>query len=113
MIKQSLIFSLLILNACASINSLSLTPIPAQRQNQVKAEVSKFIFLGFNFNNDYIDPLTEELKAQCPNGIISGVLTKDEVISYFFAHTRKVTATGFCSSAKSGMSKHASNEAIQ
>jgi hypothetical protein len=88
--------SLLLLNSCASVNSISLTSVPPQRNKVVKSEVSKFIFLGFNFNNDFIDELTNDLKKQCPNGIISGILTKDESISYVFAHTRKVTATGFC-----------------
>lgn len=81
---------------CASVNSVSLTPIPANRSNQVRAEVSKTIFLAFNFDNDYINPLVEDLKRQCPNGIVSGILTKDETISYVLVFTKKVTATGYC-----------------
>lgn len=81
---------------CASVNSVSLTPIPAQRNNPVRAQVSKFIILGFNFDNDFINPLVDDLKRQCPNGVVSGVLTKDETYSYFLAFTKKVTATGFC-----------------
>lgn len=94
-----------LLGGCASINSVSLTPIPAQRSRPVRAEVSKFIILAFNFDNDYIDPLVEDLKRQCQDGVISGILTKDETISYFFAFRKKVTATGFCNSG----SKTASN----
>lgn len=89
----------LLMSGCASINSVSLTPIPSQRSNPVKAEVSKFIILGFNFDNDFIDPLVEDLKRQCPNGVVSGVLTKDETISYFLAFRKQVTATGFCNVA--------------
>lgn len=81
---------------CASINSVSLTPIPSKRTNPVTAEVSKVIFLGFNFDNDYINPLIDDLKHKCPNGVISGILTKDETISYFFAFKKRVVATGFC-----------------
>lgn len=88
-----------LLTSCASVQSVSLTPIPKQRAKVVKAEVSKFIFLGFNFNNDFIDEIMEQLKGQCPDGIVSGILTKDEAISYFLAHTRKVSATGFCTDA--------------
>ncbi|MGZ3770943.1 MAG: hypothetical protein ACXVCP_15045 [Bdellovibrio sp.] len=94
-------FSLLMaqLIGCASINSVSLTPIGTKRDKPVRAEVSRFIFLGFNFDNDYINPLVNDLKRQCPNGVISGILTKDETISYFIAFTKRVVATGFCNNS--------------
>ncbi|MNK08038.1 hypothetical protein D3C87_259620 [compost metagenome] len=81
---------------CASINSVSLTPIPVNRSKPVKAEVSRWIILGFNFNNDYVDPLVDNLKSQCPNGVVSGILTKDEVVAYVLVFKRNVVATGFC-----------------
>ncbi|MGZ3772446.1 MAG: hypothetical protein ACXVCY_01850 [Pseudobdellovibrionaceae bacterium] len=87
------------LSGCASINSVSLTPVPSKRNNPVKAEVSKTIFLGFNFDNDYINPLVDNLKRQCPNGVVSGILTKDETISYIIVHTKHIVASGFCNSA--------------
>lgn len=90
---------------CALINSVSLTPIPAQRAHPIRAEVSKLIILGFNFDNDFIDPLVTDLKEQCPNGVVSGILTKDETISYFLAFKKRVVATGFCSVSKSGVLK--------
>lgn len=95
---KTIILSLitLLITSCASINSVSLTPIPADRSQLVTAETSKTIFLGFNFNNDFADNLVGDLKSKCPNGIVSGVLTKDEVIHYFIVHTRKITATGYC-----------------
>ncbi len=89
---------------CVSINSVSLTPIPSQRSNVVKAEVSKTIFLAFNFDNDYVNPLVDQLKTQCPNGIVSGILTKDETTSYLIVFTKHITATGFCSSARTASS---------
>lgn len=99
MFAKNLIFVLfsLQLAGCASINSVSLTPIPANRSKVVKAEVSRTIFLAFNFDNDFVNPLVDKLKAQCPNGVISGILTKDEVTSYIIAHKRRVVASGFCS----------------
>jgi hypothetical protein len=83
---------------CASVNSVSLTSIPAVKEQEVKSTASKVIFLGFNFNNDYIDNMSEELQKQCPNGKITGILTKDETINYFlfFVWERRVTAKGFC-----------------
>lgn len=97
-VSKWIVFSLVALQlaGCASINSVSLTPIPANRKKEVKAEVSKTVFLGFNFNNDFLDPLVDKLKSQCPEGVVSGILTKDEVISYVLVFTRKVTATGYC-----------------
>lgn len=84
--------------ACHSINSVSLTQIPPQRNKEVKAEVSRFIFLGLNFDNDYVDPLVEKLKSQCEGGMIRGILTKDETVDYFLMllYTRRVTASGYC-----------------
>lgn len=89
------------LASCASINSVSLTPVPAGRQSVVRAQVEKTIILGFNFDNDYVNPITQDLKRQCPNGLVSGILTKDEIISYVFWHTHRVVATGYCSSGTS------------
>lgn len=96
--------AVLFMSGCASINSVSLTPIPSQRGKTVRAVAEKTIFLGFNFDNDYVNPLVEDLKRQCPNGLVSGVLTKDEVISYFIVFTHRITATGYCgtSVAKNG-----------
>ena len=94
-----LIILSLVMTGCASVNSVSLTPIPSQRSRQVTAEVSKVIFLGFNFDNDFIDPLVDQLKQQCPNGVVSGILTKDETIAYFIVFKKRVTATGFCNAS--------------
>lgn len=65
----------------------------------VTAEVSKTVFLAFNFDNDFVNSLVGELKQKCPGGFVSGILTKDEVYSYVIVFTRKVTATGFCSTS--------------
>lgn len=86
----------LALSGCASVNSVSLTTIPAQRTKIVTAEVSKTIFLAFSFDNDFIDPLVAKLKEQCEGGYVSGILTKDETFHYIIVHTKRVTATGFC-----------------
>lgn len=100
--KKALLCSLLAvatLAGCASVNSVSLTPIPSRRNQVVTATVEKFIILGFNFDNDFVDQLVQDLKKKCPDGVVSGILTKDEVIMYFFAHNHRITATGFCNKA--------------
>lgn len=86
----------LALGACASVNSVSLTPIPSQRGKTVRASVSKTVILGLTFDNDFINPLVDDLKRQCPNGMVSGILTKDETIHYLFVYTHRVTASGYC-----------------
>jgi len=88
----------LLLSSCASLQSASLSSIPANRSKIVEAKSERTIFLGFNFDNDYVNNLESDLKAQCPNGNIRGILTKDEAVYYFlfFVWARKVTATGYC-----------------
>jgi hypothetical protein len=86
------------LSGCASINSVSLTSIPATRSNVVRSEAKRMVFLGFNFNNDFIDTMADDLKNQCPNGQVRGLLTKDETVMYFlfFLYEYRVSATGYC-----------------
>ena len=94
-----LLSSLLVMSsACQSLQSVSLTQIPAQRNKKIEAEASRFIFFGMNFNNDYVDTLVEELKDKCEGGVVRGILTKDVAVNYFLMllHTRKITATGYC-----------------
>ncbi len=85
-------------SGCVSLNSVSLTSIPPNRNNQIQVEKSKFIFLGFNFDNDFVDTAVDELKQQCPNGKITGVLTKDENVAYFlfFFWKKNLKVTGYC-----------------
>lgn len=99
--------STLFLASCASVNSVSLTSIPAQRNRPVSAVVSKTIFLGFNFDNDFINPLVDDLKQKCQGGVVSGILTKDETISYVLVFTKKVTASGFCNMPQAASSTKA------
>ena len=84
--KNHLLATLLLIftSACASVQSVSLTSIPADRKKPVQAQATKTIFLGFNFDNDFVDQLTPNLEKQCPEGKVAGLLTKDESINYFF-----------------------------
>lgn len=94
----SFVFVGVFISSCASVNSVSLTPIPAERKNQVSSQKSKMIFLAFNFDNDFVDGIVADLQSQCPNGKVTGILTKDEDIYYFlfFLWKKQVTATGYC-----------------
>lgn len=111
--KRLILFSMasafLALTSCTHLQTVSLTSIPPKRDHPIKAETSKFIFLGLNFDNDYVDQMTTQLKNQCPDGIISGVLTKDEVVDYFLFifMSHKVSATAYCSKAGSRVGQQA------
>lgn len=96
--RLGVILILFFLAGCVSLNSVSLTSVPADRSQKVRAESERFIFLGFNFDNDYVNGLTLDLKNQCPNGTVSGVLTKSESINYFLYifHKNRITVTGYC-----------------
>ncbi|MEO5666505.1 MAG: hypothetical protein ABIR96_00455 [Bdellovibrionota bacterium] len=87
-----------LLSSCASLNSTSLSSIPAKRDQVVHAEAARTIILGFNFDNDFVNTLEGDLQKQCPGGDVRGILTKDEVIDYFLfiVWKRKVTADGYC-----------------
>ena len=86
------------LGGCVSLRSVSQTQIPRQRTQHVSAESSKWIFFGFNFDNDYVDVVRKELRSQCPRGKVTGILTKDENINYFIGLVmkRRIEARGFC-----------------
>ncbi len=96
--KILVVLSLIGLVGCASINSLSVTPVPADRSQPVSVEAEKMIILGLNFDNDFVDSLVGDLKSKCPRGMVSGILTKDENINYFLflVFKKKVTVSGYC-----------------
>ncbi len=97
------LFAFLLGVGCTHLQSVSTSSIPEQRTKPVKSEGYRFIFLGFNFNNDYVNEMTETLAAKCPGGQIKGILTKFENIIYFplFAHAVRVEAQGYCVGAGS------------
>ena len=96
-------FSLLLLmafgwNSCVTLNTVSLTQVPKQRGRVVQAEGSRVIFLGLSFDNKFVDGMVDDLKDQCRNGRVTGILTKDEVVNYFLylVLKRRVVASGYC-----------------
>ncbi len=80
------------------MRSISTTSIPIERDDTVETDAYRFLFLFINFNNDYVDQMTQDLAKQCPDGRVEGILTKQEDIMYFplLAHAVRVSATGFC-----------------
>lgn len=97
--KALLPIALLLLSGCTTLRSVSLTSVPAQRTQRIQAEREKFIFMGFNFENDHVSDVAADLRRQCPQGMISGVLTKHETVNYFLYifWKQRVTSEAFCS----------------
>jgi hypothetical protein len=95
---STLVFLILSATGCTHLVSTSTTSVPAARTKPVTASTEKFIFLAFNFNNDYVNDMADQLANQCPDGRITGILTKHESIVYFplIAHKVRVTASGYC-----------------
>lgn len=96
LISGSLI--LLLFWGCSHVQSVSVSSIPKKRSQKVRVSADKFIFFLLNFNNDYVNELTEQLASKCPKGVVKGVLTKHELITYFplVAYKQRVSIEGYC-----------------
>ena len=85
---------------CYYLESVSLTNIPEERSKVVTATREKGIIFYFNFDTDFTDELSADLRSQCEGGVVSGILTKFENICYVplfcFYLVYRVTATGYC-----------------
>ena len=101
-LKWLLFFILLmgIITGCTYLESVSLTNIPEERSRVVTATREKGIIFYFNFDTDFTDELSADLRSQCEGGVVSGILTKFENICYVpvfcFYSVYRVTATGYC-----------------
>lgn len=82
--------------ACASLNSVSYTNIPADRSHPVEEEASSWSIFGIYFSNDFVDEVHDGLKSKCPGGRITGIATKYESRLYVFITKRHIEAHGFC-----------------
>jgi hypothetical protein len=88
-------------SGCVSLNTVSLTQIPAKRSKKVHGSSDKWLFFMIAFDSDYVDAAAADLKAKCPGGKISGILTKDVYTNYFLGIVMKrtINAEGYCSKA--------------
>jgi hypothetical protein len=90
---------LFFLTNCASLQSVSITNIPKDTKKPISTSQTNLVFLFMNFNNDYADLISEDLRKQCQGGVVSGILTKNELICHLpfcFFYSQKITAKGFC-----------------
>lgn len=86
----------LIMTGCVHLNSVSLTQIPGEKGQLVSASAHDWVFLGFTSQNDFVDEAVANLKNECPNGKLTGILTKHQTTAYFLVFKREVIASGYC-----------------
>lgn len=84
------------LSACASLGSVSVTQIPADRSHPIQAESHDWTVFGIAGDNDFADDVPKQLNQQCPRGKVTGLITKSESKLWVFVSRRRVTAHGFC-----------------
>ncbi|MEZ9905979.1 hypothetical protein AB4343_14185 [Vibrio breoganii] len=101
MFKKTLLLAIaaVSLSGCVGLNTVSLTSVPAQRDQAVTASASDWNFIGINFNNDIVDEAVTNLKQQCTDGKIEGVMTKHQTTGYVLFFKREIIATGYCNKA--------------
>jgi hypothetical protein len=105
-VPASLLFS------CATVHSAFMTNISAtpKQGRTIEASSSKFVFLAFNFDNEYAFETQRKLAGACPNGTVTGILTTFETRWYVLFTDFAVKAKGLCV-----QTKHANipNEALE
>ncbi|MBN2433974.1 MAG: hypothetical protein JXK07_01760 [Spirochaetes bacterium] len=100
MMMLLLMLFMLSLTMCTTLHSVSLSQIPKNRNQNIYAEAGDWAFLGINFSNDIVEEAQNSLRAKCPNGKITGILTKFADYNYLFVVKREVTLNAFCVSAE-------------
>lgn len=98
MFKNTLLVSLfaLSLSGCVGLNTVSMTQVPAERENIISTNSSSWNFIGINFSNAFVDEAIEKLKIQCPTGKIEGVYTKHQTTGYVLVFKREVIVSAYC-----------------
>jgi len=81
---------------CASLRSVSMTRVPADRSRPIKAESWSWGILGIYFTNSFVDEAVEDLRRKCPADRISGVYTKYSGRFYLLWTTRTVSVSAYC-----------------
>lgn len=93
------LIAIVILSGCMSLNSVSLTQIPSDKGQLVSASAHDWLFLGLTTQNDFVNEAVDNLKKECSNGKLTGVLTKHQTTAYVLVFKREVIASGYCKKA--------------
>ena len=94
------VLSISLLSGCVSLDSVSLTQLPENRERLVSASASDIVFLGFTTQNDFVDEAVENLKSKCRGGKLTGILTKHQTTAYVLVFKREVIASGYCNTVE-------------
>ncbi|PKG80806.1 hypothetical protein CXF85_22120 [Colwellia sp. 75C3] len=98
MLKNTLLLSVLALSltGCVGLNTVSMTQVPAKRDNIITTKAASWNLLGINFSNAFVDEAIDGLKSQCPTGKIEGVYTKHQTTGYVLMFKREVFVSAYC-----------------
>jgi len=98
MLKKTILCALfaISLSGCVGLNTVSMTQVPAERDNKITTNSSSWNFIGINFSNVFVDEAIENLKTQCPTGKIEGVYTKHQTTGYVLVFKREVIVSAYC-----------------
>jgi len=91
--------TLVTLSGCVSLNSVSLTQVPNDRNNLISSTAHDWLFLGFTSQNDFVEEAVNGLKEQCKGGKLTGILTKHQTTAYVLVFKREIIASGYCNKA--------------
>ena len=94
------VLSISLLSGCVSLDSVSLTQLPENRERLVSASASDIVFLGFTTQNDFVDEAVDNLKSKCRGGKLTGILTKHQTTAYVLVFKREVIASGYCNTVE-------------
>lgn len=96
--KILLLLAMLSAGACASVQSVTMTNLraPLAEGRPIEARVEKTVVLGLNFDNDYVFQARKDLLAQCPNGVVTGVMSTYETYWYVVLTDHVVKAEAVC-----------------
>ena len=74
MLKNTILCSLfaLSLSGCVGLNTVSMTQVPAERDNKITTNSSSWNFIGINFSNVFVDQAIEDLNAEKAFVVYSG-----------------------------------------
>lgn len=96
-----------LLAGCVTVDSISVSQVPAQdaRKKIVKASASRPVILLIPFGTSFVEEARKDLQAQCPNGDIEGLVSKQESVAYPFVSISRLNLRGYCVEKDSKSSK--------
>jgi hypothetical protein len=68
----------------------------SEKTKTIESQSEQFVILGFVTQTNYVDKALENLKSQCPNGEIKGLVTRYSTSLGFFSWTNKLIIKGLC-----------------